>query len=85
MLFKKALCIYPLSFAIVIWSGISLILTIALDVYIFSTKIDLRTGFLMTICLSSILTLNYYSQLNLQKSQSKMEISNRKSNFNNSR
>lgn len=60
--FKKALAHLPLSVAIVIWSGLSLMLTIGLDVWIFHTKIDYKTAFFMGLCIVSILGLNYFSQ-----------------------
>ena len=62
--FKKALTSMPLSVAIVIWSGLSLLLTIVLDVYIFKTKIDYKIAFFMVICIVSILGLNYFSKVN---------------------
>ena len=60
--FKKALGSMPLSIAIVIWSGLSLILTVILDNYIFKTRIDVKTAFFMGLCIVSILGLNYYSK-----------------------
>ncbi len=60
--FKKALSGMALSVAIVIWSGLSLLLTIIFDVYIFKTKIDFKMAFFMTLCILSILGLNYYSK-----------------------
>lgn len=62
--FKKALSGIPLSIAIVIWSGLSLILTILLDVVIFKTKIDWKVALFMGLCIMSILGLNYYSKIN---------------------
>ena len=59
--FKKALDDYSLSVASVIWSGLSLLLTIALDVYLFKTKIDYRVALFMTLTILSIIGLNYYS------------------------
>ena len=62
--FKKAIGIIPLSIAIVIWSGVSLMLTILLDVFLFKTKIDFKVAFFMGLCIISIIGLNYYSKSN---------------------
>ncbi|HET9057835.1 MAG TPA: SMR family transporter [Chitinophagaceae bacterium] len=62
--FKKALAGTPLSIAIVIWSGLSLSLTIFFDIYIFKTKVDWRVAFFMIMCILSIMGLNYYSKNN---------------------
>jgi multidrug transporter EmrE-like cation transporter len=59
--FKKALDTTSLSVASVIWSGVSLILTILADVYFFKTRLDYRTAFFMVLCLLSTMGLNYYS------------------------
>jgi multidrug transporter EmrE-like cation transporter len=59
--FKKAIVEIPLSIAIVIWSGFSLLLTILFDMYLFKTKIDIRTALFMILCITSIIGLNYYS------------------------
>jgi quaternary ammonium compound-resistance protein SugE len=59
--FKKALDTMPLSVVVVVWSGLSIIFTIALDMYIFKTKIDYKIAFFMGMCIVSILGLNYYS------------------------
>jgi multidrug transporter EmrE-like cation transporter len=58
--FKKALNYMPLSIVIVIWSGLSLLFTIALDMYIYKTRIDLKLGFFMILSIISILGLNYF-------------------------
>jgi multidrug transporter EmrE-like cation transporter len=50
-----------LSVAVVIWSCISLMFTIVLDIYFFKTKMDYRTAFFMGLCILSTLGLNYYS------------------------
>ena len=60
--FKKALSGMSLSIASVVWSGVSLILTILLDLYFFKTKVDIRIAFFMTLCVVSIIGLNYYSK-----------------------
>jgi multidrug transporter EmrE-like cation transporter len=60
--FKGALAGMPLSIAVVIWSGVSLLLTIAFDVYFFSTKIDFKVGFFMILCIVSIIGLQYYAK-----------------------
>jgi multidrug transporter EmrE-like cation transporter len=44
--FKKALDTMPLSVVVVVWSGLSILFTIALDMYIFKTKIDCKVAFL---------------------------------------
>lgn len=59
--FKKSLDFMPLSIAIVIWSGLSLILTILLDVYFFKTSIDYRVAFFMVLCIVSIIGLNFFA------------------------
>ena len=59
--FKKSIETIPLSVAIVIWSGFSLMLTIGLDMILYKSKIDLKTGFFMLLCLISIIGLNYFS------------------------
>ncbi len=60
--FKKALGTMSLSIAIVIWSGVSLILTIIFDIYFFKTKVDFKTAIFIILCIGSILGLNYYSK-----------------------
>ncbi len=60
--FKKAIGLMPLSIAIVIWSGLSLMLTILLDVYLFKTKMNFKVALFMVLCMASIVGLNYYSQ-----------------------
>jgi multidrug transporter EmrE-like cation transporter len=59
--FKKALDTMPLSVVVVVWSGLSILFTIALDMYIFKTKIDYKVAFFMVMCIVSISGLNYYS------------------------
>lgn len=58
--FKKSLNDIPLSIAAVIWSGLSLPLTILIDISFFKTKIDIRTTICMVICILSIIALNYF-------------------------
>ena len=60
--FKQALYYTPLSIAIVVWSGLSLLITIAFDMYIFKTRIDFKVAFFMTMCIISIIGLNNYSK-----------------------
>ena len=60
--FKKGLYYTSLSIAIVIWSGVSLLVTIAFDMYIFKTRIDFKVAFFMSMCIISIIGLNYYSK-----------------------
>lgn len=62
ILFKKALDDLSLSIGVVMWSGFSILFTIALDMYLFKTKIDLMTGFFMILCIGSIIGLNYFSK-----------------------
>ena len=59
--FKIAIGGIPLSIAIIIWSGISLMLTIILDIYFFKTRIDFAIAFFMGLSIISIIGLNYYS------------------------
>jgi multidrug transporter EmrE-like cation transporter len=59
--FKKALSEISLSTAVVIWSGLSLILTIIMDVFIFKTNINYKVAFFMLLSIVSILGLHYYS------------------------
>ena len=59
--FKKTLSYMPLSIAIVIWSGISLVGTILLDVYFFKTHIDGRVALFMVLSMASIMGLHYYA------------------------
>src|ERR1700724_3687513 len=58
--FKKGLHYAPLSIVIVVWSGLSLLITIAFDMYIFKTRIDFKVAFFMSMCIISIIGLNYY-------------------------
>ena len=58
--FKQALAGLPLSIAIVIWSGLALLFTVALDIYFFKTQINGKVAFFMALCILSILCLNYY-------------------------
>jgi multidrug transporter EmrE-like cation transporter len=59
--FKKALNTIPLSIAITVWSGVAIVTTILLDIIIFKTKTDFKIMFFMTVCVISIVCLNYYS------------------------
>ncbi|MGE5108067.1 MAG: DMT family transporter [Sphingobacteriales bacterium] len=59
--FKKGIDLMPLSIAVVIWSGISILLTILLDIAILKSRIDLKTSFFMVMCIISIIGMNYYS------------------------
>jgi paired small multidrug resistance pump len=59
--FKKALDHFPLSIATVIWFGISLVLTTALDVILFKTVLNYKIVFFMTLCIISIIGLNFCS------------------------
>ena len=59
--FKQALRTMSLSIATVTWSGLSLITTIMLDVYIFHTKIDGKNAICLTACIASIVLLHYYN------------------------
>jgi multidrug transporter EmrE-like cation transporter len=56
--FKRSLSNISLSIATVIWSGTSLILTIAFDAYLYNTKLGYRTIFFICLCLISIVGLN---------------------------
>jgi multidrug transporter EmrE-like cation transporter len=60
--FKKALDGLSLSVVNVIWSGLSLIFTIILDMHFFNTKLDYKIVFFMILGIISILGLNYYSK-----------------------
>lgn len=57
--FKKSLDSISLSVAAIIWSGLSLTLTIVADVVLFKTRTDLLTCVFMLLCLVSIIGLNY--------------------------
>ena len=59
--FKKGIDLLPLSIAVVVWSGISILLTILLDVVLLKSRIDIKTGFFMALCIISIIGMNYYS------------------------
>lgn len=59
--FKQSLKTMSLTIAAVTWSGLSLVATILLDVYIFHTKIDRKTSICLTVCIASIVLLHYYS------------------------
>lgn len=61
IMFKTSLRIIPLGVAVMIWSGVSLVLTIGLDVLYLKTKIDWLTAVFMVMCMVSILGLNYAS------------------------
>ena len=59
--FKKALDSFPLSIAIVIWFGITFVLTTILDVIWFKTVLSFKITFFMLLCVVSIIGLNYFS------------------------
>jgi multidrug transporter EmrE-like cation transporter len=59
--FKKGLNNMSLSIAVVVWSGLAIMFTIALDMYIFKTNIDYKIAFFMGLCIVSIIGMNYYS------------------------
>jgi len=59
--FKKALNHMSLSIATVTWSGLSLILTIILDVHLFGTRMNYMTIFFIFLCIFSIAGLNFFS------------------------
>lgn len=59
--FKKTLTFFPLSIAIVLWTGLTLLITIILDMLIYKTKIDNKVAFFMALCSISIIGLNYFS------------------------
>ena len=59
--FKKALQFTSLSVASLIWSSVSLLFTIALDMSLFGTKIDLRTAVFMGLSLLSTMGLAYFA------------------------
>jgi len=59
--FKKGLHFMSLSVTVVIWSGLAIMFTIALDMYIFKTAIDNKVAFFMGLCIISIIGLNYFS------------------------
>jgi len=59
--FKKALDLFPLSAAVVIWFGMSLVLTTIADVLWFKTLLNYKIIFFMVLCLVSIAGLNYFS------------------------
>ena len=61
ILFKTSLHNISLGVAVMIWSGISLIITICLDVLYFKTNIDWLTAAFMVMCVASIIGLNYAS------------------------
>ncbi len=59
--FKKAIMVMPLSIAIVMWSGFSLIATIILDVYFFKTRLDFKIMVCMALCIICIIGLQYFN------------------------
>lgn len=59
--FKKALDMLPLSAAIVIWFGVSLVLTTVADGVWFKTALNYKIVFFMILCLISVFGLNYFS------------------------
>ena len=65
--FKKAIVYLPLSVTIVLWSGMSLFLTIVFDFYFFKTKLSWQTACAMAFCIISIIGLNYFSTIKTAK------------------
>jgi len=61
IMFKTSLTNIPLGVAVMIWSGVSLVLTIGLDVLYLKTRIDWLTAGFMVMCMVSIIGLNYAS------------------------
>jgi multidrug transporter EmrE-like cation transporter len=59
--FKKALDYFPLSIAVVIWFGVTFVLTTILDVFLFKTALNYKVAFCMCLCVISIIGLNYFS------------------------
>lgn len=59
--FKKALSYMPMSIAVVVWSGLTILLTVVLDMIFFKTRFDIKLAFFMALCIISILGLNYYA------------------------
>jgi multidrug transporter EmrE-like cation transporter len=58
-LFKKSLDSISLSIAALVWSGVSLTLTIGLDILFFKTRFDLLTAAFMVLSILSIIGLSY--------------------------
>lgn len=58
-LFKKSLDSISLSIAALVWSAISLTLTIGLDILFFKTKFDPLTAAFMALSMLSIIGLSY--------------------------
>ena len=61
IMFKTSLNNIPLGVAVMIWSGISLVITILLDIIYLKTNIDWLTAAFMVMCIASIVGLNYAS------------------------
>lgn len=59
--FKKGLSTIQMSTALLVWSGISIIATIILDIIIYKAKFDIKIAFFMCLCIVSIIGLNYYA------------------------
>src|SRR3569833_1085324 len=59
--FKKALDFFPLSVAVVLWFGMSLVMTTIADMIWFKTMLNFKIIFFMALCLVSIAGLNYFS------------------------
>ncbi len=59
--FKKAIYTMPLSIAIVTWSAVSMIGTIALDKLFYKARIEWRTAIFMAFSIISILGMSYFS------------------------
>jgi multidrug transporter EmrE-like cation transporter len=60
--FKKGINSIQMSIAVVAWSGVSLLVTIVLDIIFYKTRFDLRTAFFMCLCIGSIIGLNFSSK-----------------------
>lgn len=61
LLFKKALESISLGVSVTIWSGFSILLSVAWDIIFFKTKIDSITVLFIILCIISVIGLNYYS------------------------
>lgn len=59
--FKKGLNILPLGVAIAIWSGISIVTTTMLGVFLFKEKLNFMIVFFIGSIIISIIGLHYFS------------------------
>jgi multidrug transporter EmrE-like cation transporter len=59
--FKKSLDYLNLSVAVVVWSDLSIILTIIFDYFFFKTRLDYKVAFFRGMGLIAIFGMNYYS------------------------